>query len=123
VKLAADTIFLTGYAKLPSTITAHKLYEVIAIGVEVAPDTGEIVDVDCTLATGAARRFVSELARGYRLNDGIDGLGERLERRYFGSARKALISAFKIIYEKYLAYQQGLPFQSIMEECTKGNRG
>ncbi len=113
MKLAKETIFFTGYAKLPATITAHKIYEVIAIGVEVVPDTGEIVNVDCTLATGLARRFISDLALGCKLGDDIDKLLECLETRYYGSARKALIAAFKCINEKYLEWklsqQQGPP--------------
>ncbi|MGA8942356.1 MAG: DUF3870 domain-containing protein, partial [Thermoactinomyces sp.] len=99
-----------------SAITAHKTYEVIAISAEVNPDTGEIVHLDCTLATGLARRFVSELAIGYKLGNDIDELVERLEARYYGSARKALIAAFKSINEKYLEWkvsqQQGLPASS-----------
>lgn len=105
VKLAKDTIFFTGHAKLPTTITAHKIYEVIAISAEVIPDTGEIVNLDCTLATGLARRFVSELAIGYKLGNDIDELVNRLESRYYGSARKALIAAFKCINEKYLEWK------------------
>lgn len=120
VELAKDTIFFTGHAKLPATITAHKIYEVIAISAEVIPDTGEIVNVDCTLATGLARRFVNELALGYKLGNDIDELVERLEARYYGSARKALIAAFKCINEKYLEWklsqQQGLPASSAVSK-------
>ncbi|WP_258360385.1 DUF3870 domain-containing protein [Moorella sulfitireducens (nom. illeg.)] len=107
-KEPGEKIFFTAYAKLPTTITAHKLYDDIVVGVEVATQTGEIVDFDCTLATDLARRFVRELVMGYTLNEGIEGLIERVERYYFGSARKALITAFKIIYEKHVTYQQSL---------------
>lgn len=100
----AQTIFFTGYAKLPSNITAEKLYEVIAVGVEVDPKTGIIVDCDVTLATAVAKSFFRKLATGYNLNNGIEGLTYTFERRYFGSARKAIITGLKIMYEKWLAY-------------------
>ena len=101
-----DTIFVTGYAKLPSSITAEKLYQVIAIGVEIDPQTGVIVETDCTLATEVGKNFYRKLVLGYNLFDGIDGLVERFEKRYHGSARKAIITGLKIMYEKWLAYNQ-----------------
>ncbi|GFN22262.1 MAG: DUF3870 domain-containing protein [Thermoanaerobacteraceae bacterium] len=98
---------ITGYARLPSTITAYKLYEVVGVAVEVRPSDGEILDVDCSLATSVARRIVREIALGYRLSDGIEELVEKIERRYCGSARKAVVMAFRAIHEKYVAYRQG----------------
>ena len=96
-----NTVFITGYAKLPSAITAEKLYEVVAIGVEVDPTTGIIVDADCTLATDVSKRFFKKLTKGYCLFDGIEPLILRFETRYYGSARKALVTAMKIMYQKW----------------------
>lgn len=108
-----ETLLITGYARLPSTITAYRLYEVVGIAVEVRPSDGEIIDVDCSLATSVARRFVREIAIGYKLSDGIEGLVEKIERRYWGSARKAIIMAFRVIYEKFVAYKQGRTFDQM----------
>jgi hypothetical protein len=105
-RIGTDTIFITGYAKLPSSITAAKLYEVIAVGVEIDPNTGIIVECDCTLATTVGRNFLKKLVLGYNLSYGIDDLLNRFEVRYHGSARKAIITALKIMYEKWLAYLQ-----------------
>lgn len=102
----AGTIFITGYAKLPSSITAEKLYQVIAVGVEIDPVTGIIVDCDCTLATQVAKDFYKKLVLGYNLFEGIDGLVAKFDQRYHGSARKAIVTALKIMYEKWLAYNQ-----------------
>lgn len=100
------TVFFTGYAKLPSSITAEKMYEVIAVGVEVDPATGVIVDCDCTLATIVARNFFKKLVLGYNLSFGIEGLTNRFEKRYYGSARKAIITGLKIMYEKWLLVKE-----------------
>ncbi|MGI9951775.1 DUF3870 domain-containing protein [Moorellaceae bacterium AZ2] len=88
-------------------MTAYKLYEVVGVAVEVRPSDGEILDVDCSLATSVARRIVKEIALGYRLSYGIEELVEKIERRYCGSARKAVVMAFRSIYEKYVAYREG----------------
>lgn len=101
-----QTVFITGYAKLPSSITAEKLYQVIAIGVEIDPDTGIIVETDCTLATQVGKNFYRKLVLGYNLSEGLDALIARFEKRYHGSARKAIITGLKIMYEKWLAYKQ-----------------
>lgn len=99
-----ETIFFTGYAKLPSSITAEKLYEVIAIGVEIDPSTGIIVDSDCTLATQVGRNFFRKLTKDFCMYNGIDELINRFETRYYGSARKAIITALKIMNDKWLTY-------------------
>lgn len=102
---------------MPSAITAYKIYGgVIAVGVEVSPEEGEILDVDCTLVTLVGKRIVKEIAIGYKLSWGIEALVKNLERRYYGSARKALISAFRMIYEKYLVYKKGLPYEEMCEK-------
>lgn len=101
-----NTIFITGYAKLPTAITAEKMYEVIAIGVEIDSDTGTIVDCDCTLATSVGRDFFRKLTTGYCLFQGIDPLIDSFEKRYYGSARKAIITALKIMYDKWQSFQE-----------------
>lgn len=101
-----NTIFITGYAKLPTAITAEKLYEVIAIGVEVNPETGIIIDSDCTLATNVGRNFFKKLTKGYCLLQGIDPLIMTFEKRYYGSARKAITTALKIMYDKWLTFKE-----------------
>jgi len=101
-----NTIFLTGYAKLPSSTTAEKLYEVIAVGAEVDPETGEIIDSDCTLATDLGRRFFKKITVGYSLKSGIEPLLQSFEKRYHGSARKAIITAMKLMYDKWQNFEK-----------------
>lgn len=93
-------IFVTGYAKLPQGITAAELYSIIAVGMMVDRDTGLIADVDCTLATEMGKNFVKNLVIGKNLNE-VDAIDAEFNLNYYGSAKKALISAIRTCNEKY----------------------
>ncbi|MDR0519211.1 MAG: DUF3870 domain-containing protein [Clostridiales Family XIII bacterium] len=96
-----NTVLLSGYAKLPSNITSSKLYDTLVIVVTVDLKSGVILESDCSLSTNLSRKFVSELINGYNLNGGIEALIRRFEKQWYGSTRKAIITAIKTIYEKY----------------------
>ncbi|WP_432404919.1 DUF3870 domain-containing protein [Wukongibacter sp. M2B1] len=95
-----NEIFLTGYAKLPKGITATELYRVIAVGLIVDKSTGIIVDADCSLVTRVSKEFFKELVLGKDLND-YGEIHKAVKEKYFGSAKKALISALKTCHEKF----------------------
>lgn len=95
-----NRIFVSGYAKLPKGITAEELYKVIGIGLVVYKSTGEIIEADCTLATDTGKRFIIELLKGKNINQ-VDRIIEEIKTRYFGHAKKALISALKMCHEKF----------------------
>ena len=109
-----NTVFIAGYAKLPESITAEKLYKVIAVGLVVDVVTYEIVDCDCTLATDAGRNFFKKLTKGYSLKHGIEPLVQDFFDRYYGGSRKAIISALRNCYEKWLVFEQGNGHKSIL---------
>lgn len=99
-------MFFTGYAKLPGGITASDIYRVVGIGVEVDAQTGRILAADCTLATEVGRSFFKKLVVGRDLEESFQQLLAAVERRYHGSAQKAIITALKIIREKYKAHKE-----------------
>ncbi len=101
-----QTIFLTGYARLPAGITASKVSDVVGVGVEVEPETGNIVDAECTLSTALARDFFRRLVVGRSLDTDFPGIVRSLERRYHGSAQKALVTALKTVLEKYQSHRR-----------------
>jgi len=97
-------IFVTGYAKLPQGITAAELYSIIAVGMMVDRHTGIIGDVDCTLATDMGKNFVKSLVVGKNLNE-VDAIDTEFNDNYYGSAKKALISAIRTCNEKFRQIQ------------------
>lgn len=104
--MESNHIFLTGYAKLPQGITAKELYAVIAVGIVVDVKTSEIIDADCTLATVLAKSVVKNLLVGSKLND-LDKIEKGFKHHYYGSARKAILSAIKTCNEKYRQILEG----------------
>lgn len=95
-----NEIFISGYAKLPSQITASKLYEVIAIALIIDRNSGQIIKADCSLATNLAIEFVRDLLINENINE-IQKIQERLNNYYYGSAKKALITAILSCKRKF----------------------
>ncbi len=100
-------VLFSGYAKLPAGITASELYKVIGLVVIVDIDTGEILDADCTLATQLACKYVNEIIVGQTFEQGPEQVIRILDQAYQGSAKKAIITAIRIIYDKYRSYKEG----------------
>lgn len=100
--METEKIFVTGYAKVPKGITATELYSVIGMGLIVYKSSGEILEADCTLATRTGRKYLQEILTGKNLQN-IDEIINEIKMKYFGHAKKAIISALKMCNEKYQA--------------------
>lgn len=96
-----DEILVTGYAKLPQGITATELYTIVGMSILLERNTSLILDLDCTLATQVARDFVKRLVVGKHLKN-LEEIEACFEESYFGSAKKAIISAIRTCNERYL---------------------
>ena len=107
-KQTGKKVLFSGYAKLPTGITASEMYKVIGLVIVVNEDSGEILEADCTLATEVARRHVSNLIVGYSLNQSPEKLVRSVDHAYQGSAKKAIVTAIRIIYDKYRSYKEGV---------------
>ncbi|HAE43860.1 MAG TPA: hypothetical protein DCG34_13250 [Clostridiales bacterium] len=99
-QMLAEEIFLTGYAKLPSNITASKMYEVIAVGLLIKSATGEILEAECTLSTALANKFVARMLVGRNINR-MEEIENVIDSSYFGSAKKAIKTAIQNCKKKF----------------------
>lgn len=97
-------VLFSGYAKLPIGITASEMYKVIGIILVIRVETGEILAADLTLATDVARKWVSSALIGQSLKNGPEGVLRIIDKVYQGSAKKAIMTALRIIYDKYRSY-------------------
>ena len=98
-------VLFSGYAKLPEGITATELYKVIGLVVVIDVNTGIIKDADCTLATRLACKQVSGVLIGQNISNGVEDLQRDMDNKYQGSAKKAISTAIRIIFDKYRSYK------------------
>lgn len=99
-------ILVTGYAKHSQGLQGSEMYDTIALGLVIDCDTGEIMDVDCSLVTQIARDFVKQLVVHKNIND-VEAIEEGFNTRYYGAARKALILAIRVCSEKFRRIRSG----------------
>ncbi len=100
-------VLFSGYAKLPTGITATELYRVIGLVILVDIVAEEIIEADCTLATQVARKHVSNTLAGQSLKNGPEPLVRLIDHVYQGSAKKAIITALRIACDKYRSFKEG----------------
>lgn len=94
------SILVTGYSKAPGKTSVADVYTVVGVCMEIRVSDGVILGAECTLATGLSKMFVSNLLVGEKIMD-IHHLEEKFKDYYQGSAKKALITAMKICYDRY----------------------
>lgn len=104
--MSTNDIFISGYAKLPKGITAAELYDVIAVGLLINKKTGEILDAEASLVLDVAQCFLKNNLIGKNINE-IEYIERILKESYFGSARKAIVSALRTCHEKYRLVMEG----------------
>ncbi len=96
-----ERILISGYAKLPAHITSEEVFKTMVVVAVIDPIERIIVDAECSLVTDVARKFVTSLMVGCRMDDGPDELLEKFDRTYFGQTKSAVKTAIKMIYLKY----------------------
>ncbi len=99
-----NTVLLSGYAKLPTNITAESVYETLVVVVLFDRRSGIILEAEASVVTSIAKKFIASLLVGYNLNEGPDALMEEFECYYHGHAKRALETAMRLIFSKYQEY-------------------
>lgn len=96
-----NVVLFSGYARLPLGTASSEMYKVMALVVLVDMRTGVIVDADCTLSVPISERFVARALVGGNLRDEVEELISRIGQTYQGNAKKAIITALRIVADKY----------------------
>ncbi|MDR1298715.1 MAG: DUF3870 domain-containing protein [Oscillospiraceae bacterium] len=96
-----NTVFISSHVRLPANTTSQKVYEILAVAVEVNVHTGVIMKTDLSLITALSKDFISRVVCGYNMNDGVDGLVKSIEQHYHGYAKRAIQTAFGLIFKDY----------------------
>jgi hypothetical protein len=102
-----DTVYFISYAKLPSTISAAKLRDVVGVGLVINTTTGIIEDTSCTLITDEAKRFLKEIIVGHNIHEeGLEKLTDKIQLRFHGLSQKAICVAVKAAVERYETWKK-----------------
>ena len=102
-----DVVLFSGYARLPSGTVSSEVFGVMALVVLIEIKTGTIVEAECTLSTRLAEQFVSALLVGRSLRNGPQELVEAINQVYQGTAKKSIVTAIRIVSDKYHAFVLG----------------
>lgn len=101
-----NNVLFSGYAKLPEGTVSGEVYKVMALVIVIDIRTGIINQADCTLSTRLAEQFVLQMLIGKNILKDSLAMIDQINSVYQGSAKKAIISALRIIVAKYSAYLQ-----------------
>lgn len=101
-----NIVLFSGYAKMTDDTVISEGYKVMALVVLLDIRNGEIVEAECALPARLAERFVASMMIGRKLHTDYKVLVACINNTYQGSARTAILIAFRIIYAKYLAYNR-----------------
>lgn len=102
----AETIYVTGSARLPDSVTESVGVKNMQMGWEVNTENNEVTDVLCTLILYELlpKSFLSSLFVGYSLGDGIEGKVNEIDSRCQISFKKSLIACVEDTYNNYLKH-------------------
>ena len=96
-----NTIYIVGHGRTGKNNPITEHYNIFFIGFVVEVETGKIIDLECSCTISITERFVHSLFLEKSLADFNENLEEEIERRYFGSSRRAIIVAYKDAIKKY----------------------
>jgi len=100
----SNTILFSGYARLPSGISSSYIHETMVLVVLIDTRTATIIEAECTLSTRTSERYISGFLIGESINDGVEGINQRIDRYYEGNSKKAISTALRSIYNNYRSY-------------------
>ena len=96
-----DTVLVTGYAPSPHGTAMHSLYKYAGVVLEIDTQTDRIVNAEFTFVTSLARDFIARLIQGYNLNDGLEGLYQRVGDRYWAPSTQSVNACIKVAVQRY----------------------
>lgn len=57
--------------------------------------------------TKLASDFIAKMLVGYNMNDGLDELNAMIEKHYQASAKKAVLTAVRMLNDKFISHKNG----------------
>ncbi len=102
-----NKILFSAYARLPEGTCGAEVVKTIGVVVVVdINDGGRILDAECTLPTGVARKLIAELLIGRSLAAGQEQLVSQIAAVFQDSSLRAVIAAVRTLYNRYASHIQ-----------------
>lgn len=96
-----DTIFIIGDARTQEDNPITYRYKRFFIAFVVEFKTGKIIKTECSTTLNLTNEFLNSIFNEKILDKDINVIEEEIEKRYFGSSKKAVIVALKDAVKKY----------------------
>lgn len=94
-----DTIVIAGFAKLPQTITRKNSSNYIAVEFEIESTDSKVVDIYSTILPFVEKEILYQTCLGSNIEAGIKKAIEQLDKRFFGTTKRAIITALEDAYK------------------------
>ncbi len=102
-----NKILFSGYARLPEGTCGAEVVKTIGIVVVVdMNDGGRVLDAECTLPTGVARKLIAEILIGRSLAAGPEQLVSQIAAVFQDSSLRAVIAAVRTVCHRYASHIQ-----------------
>ena len=108
MEYTSNTIFITGQAKPSKEDAISTVYNVFFLSFIVDKETDIIVDVTCNTVRTMTQDFIRSLLIGQNLANGIDGMVQDIQQRFFGLVQKTLIVALKDAHNRYMMAKKNI---------------
>lgn len=96
-----ETFFIIGESRTNLDNAITKIYGSFYVAFEVAADTGEIVDLDCSHTLTLTKDFVRRLFLHKRMLQDAEKIEAEVLRRYHGSSARAILVAYRDAAKRY----------------------
>lgn len=96
-----DTLYIIGESRTNSDNAITKIYGSFYMALEVATESGEILDFGCTHSLDLTEQFLRRIFVGKSLLEQCGQIEDEVLRRYHGSSAKAVLAAMKDAEKRY----------------------
>lgn len=102
-----NTYFVIGESRTNADNAITKIYGSFYVAFEVDGETEEVLAFQCTHTLGLTEEFLRQWFIGQSFPQIGDWLEQELERRYGGSSRRAVLTAYRDALKRYRAMRRG----------------
>lgn len=102
-----NTYFVIGEARTNSDNAITKIYGSFYLAFEVDGESEQVLEFQCTHTLGMTENFFRQWFVGQSFPEIGDWLEQELERRYGGSSRRAIMTAYRDALKRYRSMRRG----------------